>query len=271
MKNILIPTDFSKNAYHAVVYATQLYEGLPCTFHLLNTFEVNTPMLTGRIDTSKGKKLYEDLKEDPVESLAHLKTKITEAHGDRKHLFKTVSISKPLLPTIAKTITAENIDLVVMGTKGATGAKRFFMGSNTVKVIKGVRACPVLAVPMGITDHKNLKIGFSTDMNHFLSQKELRQLLEFSGMSRHRTYIIHVLQNGQLSVLQLQNLKHLRNNLGKDQVSFHALFNPDNKTTTISYFIEKEAINLLVMLNTKNSFLKKLAREPIVEKIGIRR
>ncbi len=39
MKRILIPTDFSKNAYCALFYAAKLFEDEPCRFIIFNSFE----------------------------------------------------------------------------------------------------------------------------------------------------------------------------------------------------------------------------------------
>ena len=42
MKKILLPTDFSDNAWNAIVYALKLYKNQKCKFVLLNTY---TPMI----------------------------------------------------------------------------------------------------------------------------------------------------------------------------------------------------------------------------------
>ena len=36
MKNILLPTDFSKNSWNAIEYAINFYKDTPCNFYLLN-------------------------------------------------------------------------------------------------------------------------------------------------------------------------------------------------------------------------------------------
>ncbi len=38
MKNILIPTDFSENAWNAIVYTMQLLKNKKCTIHFLHTY-----------------------------------------------------------------------------------------------------------------------------------------------------------------------------------------------------------------------------------------
>ena len=37
-KKILVATDFSKNAWNAIVYALELYKNTACDFYVLNTF-----------------------------------------------------------------------------------------------------------------------------------------------------------------------------------------------------------------------------------------
>ncbi len=38
MKNILLPTDFSRNAWNAIAYALHFLKDEPCIFYLLNTY-----------------------------------------------------------------------------------------------------------------------------------------------------------------------------------------------------------------------------------------
>ena len=40
MKNILLPTDFSKNSLNAMYYAMALFKDIPCKFYLLNVFKI---------------------------------------------------------------------------------------------------------------------------------------------------------------------------------------------------------------------------------------
>lgn len=42
MKRILLPTDFSNNAWNAISYAAQLFKNEACTFYLLHTY---TPII----------------------------------------------------------------------------------------------------------------------------------------------------------------------------------------------------------------------------------
>ncbi|MGB5171273.1 MAG: universal stress protein, partial [Eudoraea sp.] len=38
MKKIILPTDFSKNAFNAICYAAELFKKEECVFYLVNTY-----------------------------------------------------------------------------------------------------------------------------------------------------------------------------------------------------------------------------------------
>ncbi len=40
MKKIILPTDFSEDAYNAIHYAVQLFNEVETTFYLFHTFEM---------------------------------------------------------------------------------------------------------------------------------------------------------------------------------------------------------------------------------------
>ncbi len=147
MKNILIPTDFSNNAYNALYYATRLFKNEPCKFYILNTFDAEPHIITSRIESDKESSTYKDLKNQSQERLTETFHSIVRDTEDFDHTFETVVSSKELLEALKESIKSKNIDLIVMGTKGATGAKGFFIGSNTSNTIQKIKDCPVLAVP----------------------------------------------------------------------------------------------------------------------------
>jgi hypothetical protein len=61
MKNILVPTDFSNNAYCALFYAAKLLEEEPSHFVIFNSIEDQVSKLVSTIYTGKSKELINDL------------------------------------------------------------------------------------------------------------------------------------------------------------------------------------------------------------------
>ncbi|WP_108801966.1 universal stress protein [Aquimarina sp. Aq107] len=268
MKRILVPTDFSNNAYSALFYATRLFQNQPCQFYILNTFEVNTPLLTGRIDTSKGDDLYQELSTKSSDSLATTFHSIVRDSEDFKHTFETISISKGLTETINKTIKNKDIDLVVMGTKGVTNTTTLFMGSNTVKVIQQIKKCPVLIVPNEFDFQKPLDIAFPTDFKRFYLEKEIRPLLGIVSLFNSNLRIFHINEENKLDDIQEYNYNMLKKHLINFTHSIHWISKTGQKTTLINDFIDEFDINLVIMINYKHSLIENITHEPVIKKIG---
>jgi nucleotide-binding universal stress UspA family protein len=146
MKKILLPTDFSDNSWNAIKYALQLFKKQECKFYILNTY---IPIIYNMEYMMSGSNIYEldELqKTQSTKELENIKVKITEEFNNSSHSIETISSFNNLIPEISEVIDREEIDFVVMGTKGATGATELLFGSNTVHVLKNAK-CPLLAIP----------------------------------------------------------------------------------------------------------------------------
>ena len=141
-KNILLPTDFSDNAWSAAVYALKLYEEEVCTFHFLHSSKMKISAMS-----NMSNKLMRVMEENAMKELSELKEMAVNANANANHSFEVILSTHDLQSTMEVVIKKENIDLIVMGTKGATKAKEIVFGSNTVNIIKKVRSCPILVVP----------------------------------------------------------------------------------------------------------------------------
>ncbi|MGB3149426.1 MAG: universal stress protein, partial [Maribacter sp.] len=147
MKNILVATDFSNNAYCALFYAAKLLATEPCTFHLLNVFNENTPLHGRKPKLFGGKKHFEELRTASKEKLTSTSHRIVMDNENPKHKFKKISKKGVVSKVIAKLIDENQIDLVVMGNKGLTEAADIFFGSNTIKTVEQIKKCSILAIP----------------------------------------------------------------------------------------------------------------------------
>ncbi|WP_378182641.1 universal stress protein [Aquimarina sp. SS2-1] len=268
MKRILVPTDFSNNAYSALFYAARLFQHQACQFFILNTFEVKTPVFTGRIDTSKGDQLYQKLSAQSKEGLIETFHSIIRDTDDLDHTFETISVSKDLTETINKTIKKKNIDMVVMGTKGATGISTLFMGSNTVKVVQKIHNCPVLMVPNGYKFEKPLQIAFPTDFRRFYIAEELKPLIDIASLFNANIRIFHVNEEEKLDDIQEHNYTSLKNHLADFTHSVHWISKGGQKSKLINDFIDDLDIDLLVMVNYRHSLMEDITHEPVIKKIG---
>ena len=125
MKNILLPTDFSKNAFNATKFALHLYEQEECTFHFLHTYTPATYAYSFSADgsfsnvetiASNQEKVYQESQDRLKEMLEH----IINERPNEKHDFDVISAYNILTDEINEQISKRHIDLVIMGTKGDT-------------------------------------------------------------------------------------------------------------------------------------------------------
>lgn len=262
-RNILIPTDFSDNAWSALVYALKFFKEEFCTFYLLNSTILKVSTLS-----NLSNKLLKTMQENAKKELLDLKELAETSNANANHGFKIILSSKELKTAIKKAIKEWHIDLVIMGTKGATGAKELFFGSNTVHVIKSVKNCPVLIIPEEYDFMEPVQIAFPTDFNRFYNPAELQPLKDIATLHNSKIRIVHINAESKLNDTQEYNIKTLQSYLENFEHSFHWMPKYAKKALEINDFIEELDIDILVMINYKHSFIQKIVNEPVIKKIG---
>ena len=159
MKKILVPTDFSTCANHAVDFAVQSAKIFPVKITLLHAFEVNANIYTDYMGVNK--EFNQSLLDEVHTKLAQLKSSIEEAEG----VVVTTYIFKGTVNEgIIQATEEKMIDFIVMGTLGAGGLKEKLWGSKTAAVI-GNSKVPVLVIPFYHEWKKPEKFLLTT--NHF--------------------------------------------------------------------------------------------------------
>ncbi|WP_179374272.1 universal stress protein [Winogradskyella wichelsiae] len=260
---ILLPTDFSDNSWSAILYALKLYANEPCTFYFLHSWSFTNKTSRTYITSS----FIELQKKEAKAQLLELTNKAKAESTNSDHKFETIHSVEPLFSTIESAIQDFKISLVIMGTKGATGAKEFFFGSNTVNIINKIRLCPVLVIPDGYNFIKPEQVAFPTDYNRFYGD-ELQPLLELSKLYDSKIRIAHINVSDNLSDKQSYNLSMLKAYIEDCPSCIDWMPNFGTKEQSIIDFIKDYDINILVMINYKHSFIENVMNEPVIQKIG---
>jgi nucleotide-binding universal stress UspA family protein len=141
MKKILIPCDFSKTAINAFRFALDVARQSKGTVHLLHVIELpimHDSLLMPVLNFEQ--ELLNELKEDAGKKFNKIKAKYSEGVSV---IATTVFGSVPRM--IQDYITQQAIDLVVMGSHGASGVREFFIGSNAEKMVRHAPV-PVLVI-----------------------------------------------------------------------------------------------------------------------------
>ena len=144
IEKILVPFDFGEPAEHALDFAQRLAPTFGASVEVLYVVPYlpnaalpipdlgAVPLATQAVD----------------EMVSDAETRLQEAldQEDTRHrdLKRTVQVGDPRTRIAAHAAAAE-VDLIVMGTHGRTGAARFLLGSVAERVVREA-TCPVLTV-----------------------------------------------------------------------------------------------------------------------------
>ena len=262
-QHLLIPTDFSDNAWSAAMYAIKLYANVPCTYYFSHTWT----FLNSGSRTYISPSYLTPLKEKCKKQLEAVKEHAQKMSTNEDHQFETIYNEGELWDSIALAIKKHAIDLIVMGTKGATGAKKILLGSNAVTVINKIKRRPLLLVPNKCEYVTPKNILFPTDLSRTYGD-ELQPLLKLAKLHNALIDVLHIEGKEELSETQNKNLETLQGYLKDYEHRFNWLSEYDKKSTAIMDFIEQNDINVLSMINYEYSFIESLTKEPIIKKIG---
>jgi len=262
-KKILLSTDFSDNAWNSIIYGLKLFSSETCKFYILHAIQIKNPTMS-----SFSNRFSKTVRETAMNDLLDLKQMIERVNANANHSFEIILSTQKLKIAIESAVKKHQIEMVVMGTKGAIGAKQVFFGSNTVSVISKMRLCPILTVPDNFEFVAPKQIVFPTDFNRFFDEKELKPLIDIANLYNSKISILHINNEEYLNEVQKYNSKILKSYLKEYEHTLYLIPHFTKKTQEVNNFIKDLKINLLVLVNYKHSLIENITKEPIIKKIG---
>ncbi len=172
---ILVPTDFSKKAYSALHYSLKLFKGKSCVFYLMSIREISDYISDDLLQSDANESLYDSLILKNRKKLGELVKDLENQYSGEDYTFKTIADYNGFTDAIKRVIALEKIDLIVMGSNGARGAKELIFGSHSLRVIRKVPA-PVLVVPQDYLYNGLEKILLSLDYDQVFAPAEIEPL-----------------------------------------------------------------------------------------------
>ena len=150
MKKILVPTDFSKEAENALKVAAQLAKRYDCEIYLLHMLEIPFQEVDAMSSHSALPEAMFFMK------LAHQRFEKVMASDYLEGLtvHETVKADSNF-GNVIETCHELGVDMIVMGSHGASGFKEMFIGSNAEKVVR-TSDIPVLVIK---NEHANFTVN----------------------------------------------------------------------------------------------------------------
>jgi nucleotide-binding universal stress UspA family protein len=261
MKLIVVPTDFSPLADNALKYGMDLAAAMGSSLMIVHIYQIpisysEVPLITISM---------EEIKKASEEQLAELKHNI-ETITSGKLVVYAESRLGDVGDEIKKLTNTLQPFAVVMGSRGVTGAGKFFLGSNSLSVINSTTT-PVIVVPPGGKFSPYKKIGLTTDFKDVVDKTPVvpvRALVNFFNAELHVLHVDYKQRNFNPGVPQeTLNLDMLLSGMNPT----YDFIENKNVNEGINDFAEKNNIDLIVTLPQKHSFLESLFEKSLTREL----
>lgn len=190
MKTILVPTDFSIPADYAVHYAMKLAKEFGASIILYHSF---IPFESGFYPLAQSKKENMEVENNLIKRLAKIKDELLKSN---KNILVSIHVDRgPESLRLVEFCKNKKIDLIVMGTKGASGLKEVVIGSFTADTMTKA-PCPVLAIPQNCKFKMPEIITFASDY-HKKDIQSIRFLLKWNELFKAKINILHIDDGGR--------------------------------------------------------------------------
>ena len=257
MNTLLFPTDFSKAAENAFVYALEVANQLETSITILNTYQL--PQIRGGANLPRTmEEAYENIRQEAIQNFEQRKPNFLQLAALNNFAgipLKFVLEQGETVDTIVKIGKQIEASYIVMGTEGATGLKELFVGSYTAEVVENANI-PVLAVPeKALFDGKIDKIAFTTTY----AEEEmiaLKKVLEFASPFNAQVYCINV--DVAHTDFVLKRMDQLKSSFeGYTNLHFEVL-DGISMEATVAKYLEDNAIDMVAMVTHRRSFFVEL-------------
>ncbi|MFD1551703.1 hypothetical protein DNU06_02625 [Putridiphycobacter roseus] len=250
MKQVIVPTNFSKTAWNATMHAIEYCKILDAELVLLHAFE-NYPngLNTSALSVSETM----ESKEDEMELLV---TKLMQCKESTIKI-KALCIGGSLFEYINALNATSVSNLIVMGTQGRSGMGGKFFGSNVSRLMH-VTHSTILVVPSNAAFSLSNTICCAIDNGSEIKAGDLNMMEQIVQAGHQQIInIIHVLKNFKkpnkiLPISQFQKIKLLYKEI-----------EGDNVPTTLELYTNHHKSSLLVLVRKKRSFFENIFQESV--------
>lgn len=252
MKTLIVPTDFSPVSINAMNYAADMALSIDASLLLLHVYQIPvtfTEVPVVNISLEEMKKISEEKVAELKKGLEHITSGKLKIYAESRLGEVTDEIE-----ALCKKI---NPFAVVMGTKGAGGLERLFLGSNTLTAIKHL-TYPVIVVPPGAVFNGIKKIGFACDLNEVVETTPSDKIHEVCTMFNASLLVLNVDFKNKNFLPETPEESLLLHTLLEDLDPVYQYIEHEDVVEGINEFAEKQALDLVITIPKKHKLLSGL-------------
>lgn len=260
---ILVPSDFSKSSNIGALYAAKFSKKINAEMVLLHVVHFEHPPMVQVSESIEHK--IEDIRiaeasKDCVILVNELKSKVEGAQIS----FKVIH-GFPIEDAIENYVKTNEMDLIVMGTRGASGLSKLLFGSNAVAVINK-SSVPVITVPESSNFNNVNRIVCAFDMDK--DQYEIQKIIPFAKIFDASVDVIHIVPKDFKIKIDINGFeKSLISKYKYQKISFHIVHNKDVIDGINKFIIDVKA-DILTMGTHESGFFDKLFKTSFSEEVA---
>ena len=267
MKRILVPTDFSKNASTAFLYAMELAESLNAMVTMVHVYHPSANHLN---------EFYIPT-DDEIQKLSEeeLNKFVTKYYSENtEEVVVATMVEQKLIIGFAADKLVEmsksgEYDLIVMGATGSTGVLEKVFGKVSLYVAQQA-VCPVLLIPADVLFRPFRKLMYASEYES-ADEKVLVQIGEFSILLNAKIHLVHVYNKTETPTLG----KHLAHFLLEKAFQLKAPWSQFKvnsiKSDTVAHGLETYAqehnMDWMILMKPQRKFWQRLLHTSKVNEI----
>ncbi|NNC85588.1 MAG: universal stress protein [Bacteroidia bacterium] len=262
MKNILVPTDFSKTAQVSTEYAAHLAKSLNAKITLYHAFHVPAPV-TGvpAIVVSP-----EEMEAENMERLQAIASDLNTKLGTHINIECKSKIGFAV-ESITEESKSSDYSLIVMGIDGSSAIAEVLIGSSTTAVMRYSKI-PLLAVPAGSTYKDINHITFAWDLHDISHPENLNALFDIGRAHKSSMDIVHIVEKGKKDDVDVQKETEHIKQFAKDYDFTFSVNESEDVVDGLNECVDKFGSDLIALIPQKHSFFERLINEPSSKKMA---
>ncbi len=262
IKRILVPMDFSACSKNALTAAINLAQKWNCEIRVVHsTFLPSSTVGVGDEMIQPIPTSYDE-SEDPLEEL-EMEFPLLEGIP-----YETKQYHSVVTDAIYSEIENNEIDLVVMGTKGTHDILEKLLGGITVSVIEFGKI-PVLVIPENVTKLDISRIAIAADF-HKIETDSFKIIKKIAEIFKGEIQIFNIGNEEER-----MNFKHSKSKdildkyFGDFKLSYHQLIAKDASSAIFEYIKDYE-IDLLVMFPRHHKLMERMFKSSETKKVAMK-
>lgn len=253
MQRILVPTDFSPVADNALAYAIEIAAKFKSEIYLYHVYSFNK--FNYDVNFHKHEQPYT---EKVNRSMNQTKQKFIERIRQNGLLIQTAVEQDSIFSLFGGKVQKHKIDLIVMGSKGASGLTKIIFGSVASTALEMAKV-PVLVVPPNFAFRPLEHIVLARD-DRQLDSGVLSLLQKIAVNFGAKVTLLKVNTDASEDAYKKTDL-----HLGGVEADYREVPMSKSINDSINNFIEKESCDILCMIRREKGFLEGLFSKSITK------